>query len=270
MRLFLMTRALSTVMLAGQRRSAVQDTPTNINGVEAVCTGVGSAKDDPRWAAYPVKIVLATTDGANLANAHVSLAKNGKEVAGLDCDAPWILFKPLPGSYTATATLIGGSGGSVSSQELQHHGRRRAEGNHAHLQPPVQPAGAGRIEGFSGDRPPNASGRRDSLEFGADLKRRAATSQSKKKAGGLLTGLSRIPVRPVLDGLQVRSLGATRVRHDVERDLLAFVQRTHTSSFNSSGVDEHVLAAAFRRDKAKALGGVEELHGSDSQCTWSC
>jgi hypothetical protein len=119
MRLFLIAgfSTLTTVMLASQAL-AVLDTPTNINGVEAVCTGVGSAKDDPRWAAYPVKIVLATTDGANLANAHVSLAKNGKEVAGLDCDAPWILFKPLPGSYTATASLIGGSGGSVSSQSF--------------------------------------------------------------------------------------------------------------------------------------------------------
>ena len=38
--------------------------PTTINGVEVVCTGVGSAKDDPRWSAYPVKIVLATTGGA--------------------------------------------------------------------------------------------------------------------------------------------------------------------------------------------------------------
>jgi hypothetical protein len=119
MRVFLMTSvvvgfALSTVMLAGQAL-AVQDTPTTINGVEAVCTGVGSAKDDPRWSAYPVKIVLATTGGADLANAHVSLSKGGKEVAGLDCDAPWILFKAPAGSYTATASLIGGSGQSHSA-----------------------------------------------------------------------------------------------------------------------------------------------------------
>jgi hypothetical protein len=116
MRLFLMTAtvtgfALSTFMMANQAQ-AVQDTPTTVNGVEMVCTGVGSAKDDPRWSAYPVKIVLATTGGANLANAHVSLSKGGKEVAGTDCDAPWILFKPPAGSYTATATLIGGSGQS--------------------------------------------------------------------------------------------------------------------------------------------------------------
>ena len=103
---------------------AVQDTPATINGVETVCTGVGSAKDDPRWSAYPVKIVLATTGGANLANAHVSLTKGGKEVAGLDCDAPWILFKPPAGSYTATASLIGGSG-SAHSANFSTSGRAR-------------------------------------------------------------------------------------------------------------------------------------------------
>ena len=111
MRLFLMTAtaagfALTTAMMAEQAL-AVQDTPTTINGIETVCTGVGSAKDDPRWKAYPVKIVLATVGGANLANAHISLSKGNQEVAGLDCDAPWILFKPAAGSYTATATLIG-------------------------------------------------------------------------------------------------------------------------------------------------------------------
>jgi hypothetical protein len=119
MRLFLMTAtasgfALSTFMMANQAL-AVQDTPTTVNGVEMVCTGVGSAKDDPRWSAYPVKIVLATTGGANLANAHVSLIKGGQEVAGTDCDAPWILFKPPAGSYTATASLIGGGGVAKSA-----------------------------------------------------------------------------------------------------------------------------------------------------------
>src|SRR5262245_61010198 len=112
MRLFLMTVTAAGFALASfamNEAMAVQDTPTNINGVEVVCPGVGSAKDDPRWSAYPVKIVLATTGGANLANAHVSLSKVGKakesqEVAGLDCDAPWILFKPSAGSYTATAS----------------------------------------------------------------------------------------------------------------------------------------------------------------------
>jgi hypothetical protein len=129
MRLFLMTVVVgfSTLATVAQINTAlaVQDTPTNINGVEVVCTGVGSAKDDPRWAAYPVKIVLATTGGANLANAHVSLSKNGKDVAGLDCDAPWILFKPLAGSYTATATLIGGGGSSSQNFTTSGEGAQK-------------------------------------------------------------------------------------------------------------------------------------------------
>src|SRR5215831_399461 len=82
--------AISVVAaLSATRALAVQDMPTTIDGIPTVCTGVGSSKDDPRWKDYPVKIVLATTGGADLANAHVSLSKDGKEVAGLDCDAPW-------------------------------------------------------------------------------------------------------------------------------------------------------------------------------------
>ena len=122
MRAFAMTAAAAffpLTILAGQAL-AVQDTPTTINGVETVCTGVGSAKDDPRWAAYPVKIVLATTGGANLANAHVSLSQDGKDVTGLDCDAPWILFKPAAGSYTAAATLK--VGGGTASQTFTTDG----------------------------------------------------------------------------------------------------------------------------------------------------
>jgi hypothetical protein len=119
MRIFLMTAVaalstLSTVMLASQAL-AVQDTPATMNGVETVCTGVGSAKDDPRWSAYPIKVVLATAGGADLANAHITLTRGGKSVMETDCDAPWILFKAPAGSYTATASINGGSGQSHSA-----------------------------------------------------------------------------------------------------------------------------------------------------------
>ena len=116
MRLFLIgSLGLISAGLVAGSALAVQDTPTSINGVETVCTGVGSAKDDPRWKDYPVKIVLATTGGADLANAHIALAKGGQTLAETDCDAPWVLFKAPPGRYTATATLIGGSGQSHSA-----------------------------------------------------------------------------------------------------------------------------------------------------------
>src|SRR3954463_8465950 len=129
MRLFVMTTAavgftLSTLMLA-TGALAVQDQPVTINGTEVVCTGVGSAKDDPRWSAYPIKIVLATTGGANLANAHVSLTKGNQEVAGLDCDAPWILFKPPAGSYTATASLIGSNNSAHASFSTSGSGAQK-------------------------------------------------------------------------------------------------------------------------------------------------
>jgi hypothetical protein len=68
-----------------------------------------------------------TTGGANVANAHVSLAKGGKEVAGLDCDAPWILFKAPSGSYTATASLIGGIGSTRSASFSLRGGARQKE-----------------------------------------------------------------------------------------------------------------------------------------------
>ncbi len=125
MRAFLMTAVagfstFATLMLANEAL-AVQDTPTTINGVETVCTGVGSAKDDPRWSAYPVKIVLATAGGANLASAHFTLTQGGTTVVQTECDAPWILLRAPAGSYTATATLIGGSGRS-SNVDFQTSG----------------------------------------------------------------------------------------------------------------------------------------------------
>ena len=104
---------------------AVQDQPVTINGVESVCTGVGSAKDNPAWKGYPVKVVVATSGGADLANVHMSLSQGGKEVAGLDCDAPWVLFKAPAGSYTATATMLGGSGASHSTNFSPNGGAQK-------------------------------------------------------------------------------------------------------------------------------------------------
>jgi hypothetical protein len=106
--------ALALVGAATVARAA-QDTPMTANGVTVVCTGVGSAKDNPDWKNYPVKLVLANNAGENLAAAHVSLSQNGKVLVETDCDAPWILFRGPAGSYTATATLVGGSSASRST-----------------------------------------------------------------------------------------------------------------------------------------------------------
>lgn len=101
------------VVLTANRALAAQVVPS-MNAIQTVCTGVGSEQDDPRWKSYPLKIVLATTGGAYLANAHITLTKNGQTLAQADCDAPWVLFQAPAGHYSATATLIGGSGESQS------------------------------------------------------------------------------------------------------------------------------------------------------------
>ena len=84
---------------------AAQDVPFTANGVTAVCTGVGSAKDNPEWSSYPVKIVLANNAGENLAAAHYTVTSAGKTLLETDCDAPWLLLKAPAGDYTASATI---------------------------------------------------------------------------------------------------------------------------------------------------------------------
>jgi hypothetical protein len=104
---------------------AAQDTPFTTNGVTAVCTGVGSAKDNPAWPSYPVKIVLANNAGENLASAHYTVTRAGKTLLETDCDAPWLLLKAPAGNYAVSAAIGGvrhsisfSTGGSGPQKEL--------------------------------------------------------------------------------------------------------------------------------------------------------
>ena len=101
--------------MAATAAFAVQDTPFTAGGVTAVCTGVGSAKDNPDWPSWPVKIVLANSAGQNLAAAHFIVASGGRTLLETDCDAPWLLLKAPAGNYTASAMIVGGSGASRSA-----------------------------------------------------------------------------------------------------------------------------------------------------------
>src|SRR5580704_11872896 len=84
---------------------AVQDQPVTINSVESVCTGVGSAKDNPAWSGYPVKLTFNNTAGQNEAAEHISITAGGKPVMDTDCDAPWLLIKAPAGHYDVHASL---------------------------------------------------------------------------------------------------------------------------------------------------------------------
>lgn len=93
---------------------AVQDQPSTQNGIETVCTGVGSAKDNPAWSGYPVKLTFSNTAGENEAMEHVAISQNGKPVLETDCDAPWLLIKAPAGQYNVNASLPG-SGRTASA-----------------------------------------------------------------------------------------------------------------------------------------------------------
>lgn len=101
---------------------AVQDQPEMIGGVEMVCTGVGSAKDNPAWSAYPVKLVFANPAGENLAQVHLSVMQGGKPVVETECDAPWVLMKLPSGSYNVAATVPGNAGPRVGKASFMTKG----------------------------------------------------------------------------------------------------------------------------------------------------
>jgi hypothetical protein len=97
--------AIALLALGTAPAFAVQDQPVTIGGIESVCTGVGSAKDNPAWNAYPVKLVFANNAGEDLAQVHVAISRAGKTVMETDCDAPWLLVKAPAGAYGVTASV---------------------------------------------------------------------------------------------------------------------------------------------------------------------
>ena len=116
---------------------AVQDQPVTINGVESVCTGVGSAKDNPDWDGYPVKLTFSNLAGENEAAEHISITEGGHPVMDTDCDAPWLLIKGPAGRYEVQASLPGTGrtahaaftlgGGARQTVNLAFSGAKQAE-----------------------------------------------------------------------------------------------------------------------------------------------
>jgi len=91
------------------------DTPTMVDGMEAVCTGIGQdSRADPRWNAYPLKIVLAGEGGQYLGEADVNVAAEGETMMDVRCGGPWVLFNLESGRYTITAKINGNTATSVA------------------------------------------------------------------------------------------------------------------------------------------------------------
>jgi hypothetical protein len=83
------------------------DTPTDVSGVEMVCTGIDSdTRDDPRWKAYPLRLEFAAGDRAYIADEQVTITgAKGAITLAVHCEAPWVLAKLAPGKYSVTATI---------------------------------------------------------------------------------------------------------------------------------------------------------------------
>jgi len=116
--------------------SLPMDNATTINGVQTVCTGIGSAEDNPVWKTYPIRVEFSNDKAQYLAGVHIVLDQGGKSLAAFDCAGSWVLFKVPAGSYKVTANLTGQTGGAARSATFSPPatGQKRVV-----IQFPVQP-----------------------------------------------------------------------------------------------------------------------------------
>jgi hypothetical protein len=92
----------------GDAQSLPPDQGVVVNGVEAACTGIGQTRNDPQWAAYPVRVEFANGRAEYLVGAVVSVSDaTGAPLLSVSCDAPWVLLKLAPGDYKVFARLTG-------------------------------------------------------------------------------------------------------------------------------------------------------------------
>ena len=108
--LLLFAGMVIAVPVFAQPARLTYDVPTSVNGIDVVCTGIGiTARNDPRWNAFPLKIEVTGAEGQYLGNVAIVIERAEQPIVELNCGGPWILARLEPGPYTATATLEGAS-----------------------------------------------------------------------------------------------------------------------------------------------------------------
>ena len=84
------------------------DIPTDVNGIETVCTGIDSdSRNNPRWAAYPLRLEFATGGRAYVSREQVRITGSAASL-DVQCPGAWVLAKLPPGKYRVTATVESG------------------------------------------------------------------------------------------------------------------------------------------------------------------
>lgn len=99
------------------------DKPTTVDGIEAVCTGIGDAANNPLWKTYPLKIMLAGKGGEWLTDADVTVTRDGKPVVSVFCGGAWILLKLQPGRYHLDGVIEGHSAATDAVVPAKGQGR---------------------------------------------------------------------------------------------------------------------------------------------------
>jgi hypothetical protein len=98
---------ISSLVLGLGLRAHADDEEKTQNGIKYACTGVGDAKDDPKWANYAAKLMFTTGGRAYVSYVQVKIKDaSGKVVLVTDCDAPWLVMNLQPGTYSVTATAL--------------------------------------------------------------------------------------------------------------------------------------------------------------------
>jgi len=107
-RLLFFTFLTASLLILPSGRSYSDDVEKIYQGVPYACSGVGNSQDDPRWKTYPLKLMFTAAGKAYVANVGVSiLDSRGNEVLRVTCDAPWLLARLGPGTYTVSAQAYG-------------------------------------------------------------------------------------------------------------------------------------------------------------------
>ena len=84
------------------------DKEQSVGGIDVGCTGIGEAKNDARWKAYPIRVEAANMAGDLVANVAISLSKAaGDALATVSCEGPWIMLRAAAGSYRFDAWMPG-------------------------------------------------------------------------------------------------------------------------------------------------------------------
>jgi hypothetical protein len=133
--------ALAAVLATGQAGAQAasgplpMETAVRFGAIDAMCSGVGSEKDDARSQGYPVRVEFSNQGGQFLSGEQVTLSgASGNQLAQFQCNGSWVLLRLPHGLYTIHAT-IPGSGTRSAKFEPPQTGQKRVEMQYTNVPP---------------------------------------------------------------------------------------------------------------------------------------